>query len=111
MHHVGELTISLMDCHGEEEGGLFRFVKNDDRQLQHHPQTSVLAADSHDTSADSAQVVETAHKDRVHGQQASCQFKERSEKLSQLQKSNDKYFYSSTTDTFFFDAYHSHKQF
>ena len=90
MHHVGELIISLMDCHGEEEGGLFRLVENDNRQLQHHPQTSDSAADSHDTSADSAQLVETAHNDRVHGQQASCQLKERSEKLSQLQKSNDK---------------------
>ena len=109
MHLAGESIISLVDCHGEEEGGLFRFVENDDRQLQHHPQTFVSTADSQDTSADPAQLVETANKDRVPGQQASCQLTERSEKLSQPQKSNDKYTYSSTSDTFFFDAYYSHK--
>ena len=38
-----------------EEGGPFLFVENDDRQLQHHPQTSVKAADSQDTSANPAQ--------------------------------------------------------
>ena len=86
-------------------------MENDNRQLQHHSQTFVSAADSQDTSADPAQLVETAHKDRVPGQQASCQLKERSEKLSQLQKSNDKYTNSYTADTFFFDAYYSHKQY
>ena len=111
IHLAGESTISLVDCHGEEEGELFLFVENDDKQLQHHPQTSVSAADSQDTSADPAQSVETALKDRVPGQQASCQLKERSEKLSQPQNTNDKYTYSSTSDTFFFDAYYSHKQY
>ena len=56
------------------------FVENDDRQLQHLPQTFVSAADSQDTSADPAQLVEMAHKDRVPGQQSSCQLTERSEK-------------------------------
>ena len=111
MHFAGESIISLVDCHEEGEGGLFFFVENDDRQLQHHPQTFVSAADSQDSSADPAQLIETAHKDRVHGQQARCQLMERSEKLSQPQKSNDKYTYSSTSDTFFFDAYYSHKQY
>ena len=50
MHLAGESIISLVDCHGEEEGGLFLFVEIDDRQLQHHPQTFVSTADSQDSS-------------------------------------------------------------
>ena len=68
MHLSEESTINLVDCHGEEDGELFFLWRTTTSSYSITRQTSVSAADSQGTSAEPAQLVETAHKDRVPGQ-------------------------------------------
>ena len=94
MHLSEESTINLVDCHGEEDGELFLSVENDDQQLQHHPPDICFGCRLTGHFCRACPV----SRNSAQGQSAWTELKERSEKLSQLQKSNDKYTYSSSSD-------------